>query len=504
MTEVTDLDHPEAGRRHPPARRPVLALLAAGCGALAVVAAAVLLLADRHLQVGTNVFVNPPAPIDAHNSPSVARNPRDPDNLVVVNRVDRPRFGAALHWSADGGRGWRTTALPLPEGLDRPYAPDAAFGPDGTLYVSYVNLSGRGNVPANLWLARSNDGGRSLSGPVPVAGRFSFQARLAVDPRGVIHITYLRPGNVGLLQLVGPAPIVAVRSTDGGRTFSAPVVLSDRDRPRVGAATPVIDSGGDLVVVYQDFKGDIRDFQNLEGPRWQEPFALVVTRSEDSGRSFARGAEFESGIVPTERFLVFLPEFPSVAAGPDGSVVVAWSDGRHGDPDVFLRRSADGGRTWAAAVRVNDNPRRDGTTQQLPAVAVSPGGRIDVVFLDRRRDPRDVQADAFLATSSDGGESFANLRLSSASFDSRVGPQAAPHLPVDLGSRLGLVSWDSGAVAAWTDTRLGREATGRQDVVAAEIQMRDSAARRVWWLLLAGALLAAAASLADWWRQQSR
>ncbi|MEX2658457.1 MAG: hypothetical protein WD232_02080, partial [Acidimicrobiales bacterium] len=32
---------------------------------------------------GPNVFVNPPALIDANNSPTVARNPRRPDNLVV-------------------------------------------------------------------------------------------------------------------------------------------------------------------------------------------------------------------------------------------------------------------------------------------------------------------------------------------------------------------------------------------------------------------------------------
>ncbi len=493
--------HDRGNTRQPSTRRPLFALAAAASGALAVVAATVLLLADQQVTVGPNVFVNPPAPIDAHNSPAIARNPRDADNLVVVNRIDRPRFNAALHWSADGGRVWRSTALSLPAGLDRPYAPDAAFGPDGTLYVTYVNLTGPGNVPANLWLARSNDGGRTLTAPLRVAGPLSFQARLAVDPHGVIYITYLQASNVGPLQLVGSAPIVAVRSTDGGRTFSEPVMVSDRERPRVGAATPVVDSGGELIVVYQDFKDDVRDFQNLEGPRWERPFALVAARSEDRGRTFSRGLEFESDIVPTQRFLVFLPEFPSVAAGSDGSLVVAWSDGRHGDSDVFLRRSPDGGRSWTAAVRVNNNARGDDTTQQLPVAAVAPGGRIDVVFLDRRRDPRDVRADAFLATSSDGASRFANIRLSSAAFDTGVGPKVAPHLPVDLGSRLGLVSGDSGGVAVWTDTRQGREATGRQDIVAAEIEFRRSAARQLWWALLAGGLLASAASLAGWWLQ---
>lgn len=498
-------DEPGDGAASPrsaqPITRAILPLVAAVLGAVAAVGAVGLLTAPRHVVVGTNEFVNVPGMIDAHNTPSVARNPRDPANLVVVNRVDRPRFDAVLHWSTDGGRTWRPTSLPLPEGKDRPYAPDVAFGPDGILYVTYVNLTGPGNAPETLWIARSENGGQTLSEPLRVAGQYSFQARLAVDPDGVVHVTYLQATHVGLLQLSGPAPIVATRSSDGGRTFSDPVAVSDSDRLRVGAASPVIDANGDLVVLYEDFKDDVRDFQNLEGPVWPEPFALVLTRSGDGGRSFSRGVELESGVVPTKRFLVFLPEFPSLAAGPDGSLFVSWADGRNGEEDVFLRRSDDGGRTWTEPARVNDNPADDGTSQYLPKVAVAPGGRVDVLFLDRRRDPADVMTDAFLAWSVNRGASFRNVRVSSASFDSRVGPSAASHLEPDAGSELGLASWDGGALGAWTDTRLGSEATGRQDIVGSRLRMPDPGAVKARWLLVAGSLLAAGVALVAWRRQ---
>ena len=440
--------------------------------------------AEESLQVSDNRLVNLPQPIDANNTPSLAANPRRPDNVALTHRVDRPAFSARLQWSTDGGRRWRPTELPLPEGLDRPFAPDIAFGPDGTLYVTYVNLVGDGNVPDSLWVARSTDGGRSLSQPVRVTGRLAFGARLAVGPDGTVHLTWLQAREVGLFRLAGePNPIVASRSTDGGVTFTPPTPVSDANRTRVGAATPVVDARGDLVVLYQDFKSDRRDFEFLEGPPWEEPFALVLSRSTDGGRSFSAGTELESGIVPTRRFLVFLVEFPSLAAGPDGRLYASWADGRNGDEDVFLRSSEDGGSSWSEPSRVNDNAKGDGTAQYMPRIAVAPSGRVDVLFLDRRRDRRNLMTDAFLGQSTDGGRSFDNRRVSSRSFDSRVGPFVDVTFPIDFGSRLGLVSSNGRALAAWTDARFGNEGNGRQDIVSAEVVRRRGGP--VAWVLVA-------------------
>jgi hypothetical protein len=449
-------------------RRAILILLAVACGAAAVVGVVLRATEDRQPRVGTNVLVNQPGIVDAHNSPSLARDPRDPNLVVVTNRIDRPTFSAELDRSADGGRTWRSTALPLPAGLNRPYAPDVAFAPDGTLYVTYVDLQGNGNVPAHLWISRSTDGGRTLSAPVRIAGRLTFQARLAVDRSGTVYVTWLQGGAAGFLSLIGPpSPIVSARSSDGGRTFSRPVEVSDPGRALVGAATPVIDSRGRLVVLYEDFKGDNRDFENLPGPAWDHPFALVVTRPVGL-TAFAKGVQLESGVIPEQRFLVYTPEFPSIAAGPGDTLYAAWSDARNGDGDVFLRRSDDGGGTWSAPTRVNENPRGDHTSQYLPQVDVAPDGRVDVLFLDRRRDrAHNVLTGATLACSDDGGRSFQSTALSSRSFDSRVGSSAAPQLPVDFGSRLALSSTDGRSLAAWTDTRLGSVDTGRQDIFAA-------------------------------------
>ncbi|HET7722881.1 MAG TPA: sialidase family protein, partial [Acidimicrobiales bacterium] len=159
------------------------------------------------------------------------------------------------------------------------------------------------------------------------------------------------------------------------------------------------------------------------------------------------------------------PEIPQLAVSPAGKMYATWADGRDGDDDVFLRSSSDGGQTWTPARKVNDNGA-DGTDQFLPKVAIGPGERVSVVFLDGRNDPaKKEMLDAYLATSTDGGKSFENVRLTVKPFDGEnIGPTFGDLYGIDFGTRLGLTSGDGKLYASWVDTSAGTPATGRQDV----------------------------------------
>ena len=427
-----------------------------------------------------NLSARQPSDTSAHNSPTLVRNPVRPNDLAVSSRIDTPVFSCALHVSHDGGATWSQTAIPMPKSeRGKCYAPDVAFSADGTLYLSFVTLAGRGNVPHAVWLATSRDGGRTLSGPRRVHGPLAFQVRLAADPvrPGRLYMTWLQAADVGVLKFTAPGnPIQVTRSDDGGSSWQPPVRVSGPARGRVIAPAPVVAPDGTLYVLYLDIGQDRLDYegghQGRGGPPYPGPTTLVLARSRDAGATWGESV-VARGLVPIKRFLVFLPEFPSLAVARDGRVYAAYHSARLGDPDVWLWSLAPRAASWSGPVRVNDTRRGDRTAQYLPKLAVAPDGRLDVLYYDRRADPRNLLNEVSLQSSFDDGRTFSPaIELASRPSDSRIGFGAKEGLP-DLGSRLALISTDRAALGLWTDTRAGVPATQKQDLAAAAVSVDD-------------------------------
>ncbi len=413
--------------------------------------------------------------ISAHNSPTIVQNPRDPRQLVVANRIDSPLYDCALHVSADGGTTWSERDLATPGGRARKcYAPDAAFDAKGTLHVSFVTLRGRGNVPAAGWLVSSADGGRTFSSQRKVLGPLSFQVRITADPVDPdrLFLTWVKASDVGLYRFASvDNPVMFRRSGDGGATWSAPSRVSEPAGRRVVAPSLAVGAGGRLVVLFLDLGEDRLDYEGLHEGRGGAPYAgpwrLALARSGDSGRTW-RNSTIEARLVPTERFVAFVPPFPSLAVDRgDGRLYASFQDGRLGDADVSLWTSADEGDTWTKPLRVNDTRPRDGTSQYLPKLSIAPDGRLDIVYYDRRRDADNVFNEVSLQSSFDAGRTFSRrLVLSPRASDSRIGFGGERDL-ADLGSRLALLSTRAGALAVWTDTGAGTTDSKKQDLVSA-------------------------------------
>ncbi len=455
--------------------------------------------------------------ISANNSPGLAQNPRNPRNLAVANRIDGPRYACALHVSSDGGKRWSRVPIEIPKGEERKcFAPDVTFAADGTMHMSYVTLRGNGNVPHAGWHVSSTDGGRTLSEPRKVIGPLGFQVRIAADPSNprLVYLSWLQAEDVGLFRFTTPEnPIVVARSDDGGATWGRPVRVSDPDRQRVLAPSTAAGPKGELYVLYLELGEDRLDYEGLHRGRGGRPygghFKLVLARSLDRGATWAESV-VDDRLVPTERFIAFLPPFPSVAVDrSSGRVYAGFQDGRLGKADVFVWSRARGAAAWEGPTRVNDTPERDGSSQYLPKLAVAPDGRLDVVYYDRRADSSDTRNEVSLQSSFDEGESFgASVPLSSRAFDSRVGYGNERDLP-DLGSRLGLLSEDDSALAVWSDTRSGTVDTNKQDIGSARVAFEEPGALRKGaklGLRYGGLALAAAglAVLAAGWRARPR
>lgn len=472
-----------------------------------VVLGALALTSSAQAKAGHNVEVDPTSLIGADSTPTVLVDPLIPTHLVAVYRQDRPQLGGFLSTSTDGGAHWGTVTLPLPAGDARPFDPDAAFGPDGTLYVVYVNLDGQRNVPVNLWLVRSSNDGLNLSKPQLLTSGLTFQPRIAVGLDGVVHLTWIQARmqapRAGVPQPVAPMGVMAVSSVDGGKVFSSPVAVSGAAGSFVTGAVPVAYGKSDLTVAFEQFKAAPLGLGNGGSALSAEPYSLEVATSTNGGSSFGEGVVVKAGVSSQARFSLLLAQDPSLTAAPDGSLYLAWTAEVGGADNVLLTRSADQGVRWSSPVRVNDNPPNDGSSRSLPVVSVAPDGRVDVAFLDRRNDPLNVDAQAYLAYSYDQGRTFVNVELSSEPFNTSIGPSFGGNLPTDLGEHLGLVSYTSGARIAWADSRFGTAATGRQDIfsVALSIPGPVDTERLV---LAGGAAIALLASLALWFGPMER
>jgi hypothetical protein len=477
----------------------MLGALAVALGLLVTAAALWLRLggSDRvRVAAGPNQVVNRDAdPLSAHNSPTIVMSPTDSRVLAVAGRVDRPDFSAGIHVSRNGGQTWTDARLTLPPGLTRPFQPQVGFDGQGTLYALFSTLEGQGVVPNGLWLEGSRDGGQTFSTPVKVADRFAYQPRLVINQTtGNVHVTWLQASEAVAQEVASslnqasstkpapglgppPNPIIMATSRDGGATFSERAQVNDPSRQRVGAASPAIAPNGDVFVLYQDYGSDTTDFQGLPGGVHRGTFSLVLSRSTNAGSNFFTAGVAEDDIVPSERFLVFLPKFPSLAIDPrNGALYVAWSDIRNGDADVFVLRSSDSGDTWSSPVRVDNDKESPGGDQYLPQLAVAPDGRVDVLFLDRTSQIDKLLTKAVMASSVDDGKTFGAIAVSNDVFDARVGPrnlQGEPSTGVeaDIGTNLGLVSTDDAAYPVWTDSRRGSVDTGKQDLFFAPVRV---------------------------------
>jgi hypothetical protein len=131
------------------------------------------------------------------------------------------------------------------------------------------------------------------------------------------------------------------------------------------------------------------------------------------------------------------------------------------DPqDVHIVRSDDGGVTWTAPVRVNDDPVGNDAWQWFGTMSVAPNGRIDVVWNDTSDDASGILSVTRYSSSTDGGATWSPSIPITPQWNSLLGwPQQAK-----IGDYYQMVSDRVGASLAFATTL-----NGEQDVWFARI-----------------------------------
>jgi hypothetical protein len=116
--------------------------------------------------------------------------------------------------------------------------------------------------------------------------------------------------------------------------------------------------------------------------------------------------------------------------------------------DVMFVRSTDGGATFSAPKRINDDPINHSKWHWMGTFAVAPNGRLDSVWLDSRNAANNTDSQLFYSFSLDGGVTWSPNAAVSNSFNPFLGyPQQNK-----MGDYLTMVSDNTGANVAYAAT----------------------------------------------------
>lgn len=398
-----------------------------------------------------------------HGQPSLAVSLRNPRTLLGAAMASGSgTLVEETFASLDGGRTWQDNGpLPLPPGASFGGDPTVAFDAQGRGFVASLGAALAGDA---VYVWRTDDGGRSFRLAVAVEqGQPADHPWLAAGAapgsgRDDLYVAWATRDVAGLGHAGG---LAFSRSTDGGRRFARPRIIS---APAGGVSIPVVTAGpgGSVAIAYVTVKrvhpqGGARGAAGDAGlPVGVHEEEVQVVSSADYGRSFGRPVV----VGPATSLLAATPDVdlttqPSLAIDPrDGSIYLAYSayHTRTAHADILLVRSRDGGRTWGVPVRVMTESASGQTVFFQPHVVVDATGGIDVTCFALRHG----RVDVLLARSSTHGASVGALqRITSRAFDPSLGWPGQKTGAWWIGDYQGLAAGGGLIHPFWNDTRTG-------------------------------------------------
>jgi len=398
-------------------------------------------------------------PGDAANEPSLCLDPNDPNRLAIgwrqFDTVSNDFRQAGWAYSTNAGLNWSFPGVLTP-GVFRS---DPVLGADAQGRFYYLSLMNVPNFHCDLW--RSTNGGMTWDRLGDAFG--GDKQWMAID-------TTTGPGRGNIYQYWSPSYTYSrnpknmfTRSTDSGLSWMTPIALPLF--PYWG--TLDIGPNGELFIVGSDnVNFTVNRSTNAPNPSVTPVFDL--TRTVSLGGSLTYG---DPVVNP-----VGLLGQPSISvdrsAGPNrGNVYLLCSVRSTNNPiNVMFARSTDGGLTWSAPIRLNDDPTNQNAYHWFGTLSVSPNGRIDACWNDTRNSTNNSFSELYYTWSEDGGLTWAPNRPLSPPFNHSLGyPQQNK-----MGDYIGMVSLDDGARIAYTATF-----NGEQDVyfVRAELPTKVTIAQ---------------------------
>ena len=376
---------------------------------------------------------------DAANEPSISVDPTDGNKIAVGWRqfdTWTSNFRqAGWGYTTDAGLSWHFPGA-LQNGVFRS---DPVTNSDETGTFFYLSLLVN-NFCGDIW--RSTSGGQTWTERSPDGGAHSGDKEwFTVDrtPTSMGHgFQYHFWTEFFACDFGGFS-----RSTDGGATWQSPISIPNA--PQWG--TLDVASNGNLFIGGGDSGSSfwcIRS-SNAQNPGVTPTFDQITT--VNMGGSLWYGPPVNPDGLAGQIFLAV-----DRSGGPTDNniymVATVRPTGFNTGTDVMFARSTDGGLSFSAPQRINDDPVNHSKYHWFGTLSVAPNGRIDSVWLDTRNAVNNTDSQLFYSSSTDGGVTWSpNVAVSQAFTPLEGWPQQNK-----IGDYITVVSDNSGGDVAYSAT----------------------------------------------------
>ena len=243
---------------------------------------------------------------------------------------------ANIRFAMEDGKGGFTPARTLNEVKDAARFPIIEFAPDGNLLIAWIDRRGDGAKPRQLYLMRMNAHGQALTSNYPVGEGLCECCKLGINFAAGGKTVYIVDREVDAKKIRNH---VLRKSLDGGKSFAAPVEISND-----GWQVPSCPHSGPSIG--RDSRGRLHVSWFTLGRSEQEA-GVYYSVSTDEGKSFAPRQLVHANTAPEILY-------NNIAVGDDDTVYLAWSnlDAKQ-KAQIYVRSLAADGRTWSPIRQVS-------------------------------------------------------------------------------------------------------------------------------------------------------